>query len=252
LPRVRDKPTQFPLASGGIAAHDDSGIVADETRRINAMLNIGRNDRWVDLKDSGKPGAKPASGATAAATTQPPLPGVSPARHAAPAAAEPAIVHREVPQREPSREPSRDACSREGAPAPSPEEVAGSKLFVGVNIKLKGVEISNCDVLVIEGQVDATINSKVMEISKPGTLTGTAMIDVAEIHGEFSGELTARTKLVVHGTGRVTGTVRYGKLVVAEGGTLDGELKQIDAASPSRSEKGPASESRASSPQPAH
>ena len=216
------------------------------------MLNIGRNDRWVDLKDSGKTPAKPAPGTTAT-TTQPPLPGVSPARPAAPAAAEPAIVHREPPQREPSsREPSRDVSAREATPAPSPEEAAGSKLFVGVNIKLKGVEISNCDVLVIEGQVDATINSKVMEISKPGTLTGTAMIDVAEIHGEFSGELTARTKLVVHGTGRVTGTVRYGKLVVAEGGTLDGELKQIDAASPARPEKASASESRAASAQPAH
>jgi cytoskeletal protein CcmA (bactofilin family) len=218
------------------------------------MLNIGRNDRWVDLKDSGKTPAKPASGTTAAATAQPPLPGVSPARQAPSAATEPPIVHREVAQREPlsrepsSREPQRDVSTREAAPAPSPEEVAGSKLFVGVNIKLKGVEISNCDVLVIEGQVDATINSKVMEISKPGTLTGTAMIDVAEIHGEFSGELTARTKLVVHGTGRVTGTVRYGKLVVAEGGTLDGELKQIDSASPSRPEK----ESRASPGQPAH
>ena len=213
------------------------------------MLNIGRNDRWVDLKDAGKTPAKPAPGTTAAATTQPPLPGVSPARQAPSAAAEPPIVHREAPQREPSpREPQRDVSARESTPAPSPEEVAGSKLFVGVNIKLKGVEISNCDVLVIEGQVDATINSKVMEISKPGTLTGTAMIDVAEIHGEFSGELTARTKLVVHGTGRVTGTVRYGKLVVAEGGTLDGELKQIDAASPARPEK----ESRASSAQPAH
>src|SRR6187455_2965257 len=218
------------------------------------MLNIGRNDRWVDLKDSSKTPAKPAAGTAATATAQPPLPGVSPARTAA-AATEPPILHRDPPQREPSsrepasRESHREVSGREVAPQPSPEEVAGSKLFVGVNIKLKGVEISNCDVLVIEGQVDATINSKVMEISKPGTLTGTAVIDVAEIHGEFSGELTARKKLVVHGTGRVTGTVRYGKLVVAEGGTLDGELKQIDAASPSRSEKGPASESRASSPQ---
>ena len=227
------------------------------------MLNIGRNDRWVDLKDSSKTPAKPATGTAAGATAQPPLPGVSPARQPAPAATEPPIVHRDAPQREPSlrepslrepssREPHRDASAREATPAPSPEEVAGSKLFVGVNIKLKGVEISNCDVLVIEGQVDATINSKVMEISKPGTLTGTAMIDVAEIHGEFSGELTARTKLVVHGTGRVTGTVRYGKLVVAEGGTLDGELKQIDAASPSRPEKASASETRTSSAQPAH
>ena len=205
------------------------------------MLNLGRNDRWVDVKDSAKSEAKPT---VSNAMPQPntPTSTVRPSQT-------PGATLRETTTRE---MPSAPSPAPTAVVAPSPEEKAGSKLFVGVNIKLKGVEISNCDVLVIEGQVDATINSKVMEISKPGTLTGTAMIDVAEIHGEFSGELTARTKLVVHGTGRVTGTVRYGKLVVAEGGTLDGELKQIDAASPSRSEKGPASESRASSPQPAH
>jgi cytoskeletal protein CcmA (bactofilin family) len=108
-------------------------------------------------------------------------------------------------------------------------ETLGSKLFVGVNIKLKGVEISDCDVLVIEGHVEATVHSKTMQIAKPGTLAGTALIDVAEIHGEFSGELTARTRLVVHGTGRVRGTVRYGKLVVAEGGELNGDVKRLDA-----------------------
>jgi cytoskeletal protein CcmA (bactofilin family) len=198
------------------------------------MLNLGRNDRWVDVKEPNKPGVKPAatsatpqpgtviSGAmpTPRPNPQPPTPASTPAPVAAasPAPAAPDVV------------PS----PREVAPQPSPEEVAGSKLFVGVNIKLKGVEISNCDVLVIEGQVDATINSKVMEISKPGTLTGTAVIDVAEIHGEFSGELTARKKLVVHGTGRVTGNVRYGKLVVAEGGTVTGEVRQIDQAADAR------------------
>jgi len=107
-------------------------------------------------------------------------------------------------------------------------------------------------VLVIEGQVDATVNSKVMEISKPGTLTGTAVIDIAEIHGEFSGELTARTKLVVHGTGRVTGTVRYGKLVVAEGGMLMGELKQIDAAAPDVRAKESSDTRSPAQAQPAH
>jgi len=222
------------------------------------MLNIGRNDRWVDLKDSSKTPAKPAAGTAATATAQPPLPGVSPARTAAPAATELPILHRDPPHREPSsrepasRESQREASGREATPAPSPEEVAGSKLFVGVNIKLKGVEISNCDVLVIEGQVDATINSKVMEISKPGTLTGTAVIDIAEIHGEFSGELTARTKLVVHGTGRVTGTVRYGKLVVAEGGMLMGELKQIDAAAPDVRAKESSDTRSPAQAQPAH
>jgi cytoskeletal protein CcmA (bactofilin family) len=191
------------------------------------MLNLGRNDRWVDVKEPNKPGAKPAvtpaapqPGSVISGAMPTPRPAPQPVTPApAPAAAAPAPA-----ATEPSPSP------REVAPQPSPEEVAGSKLFVGVNIKLKGVEISNCDVLVIEGQVDATINSKVMEISKPGTLTGTAVIDVAEIHGEFSGELTARKKLVVHGTGRVTGNVRYGKLVVAEGGTVTGEVRQIDQA----------------------
>ena len=116
-------------------------------------------------------------------------------------------------------------------------DAPGSKLFIGVNIKLKGVEISDCDVLVIEGQVDATVHSKLMQIASPGTLHGTALIDVAEIHGEFAGELTARTRLVVHATGRVSGTIRYGKLVIAEGGELNGDVKRLDPgeAQPQRS-----------------
>jgi cytoskeletal protein CcmA (bactofilin family) len=121
--------------------------------------------------------------------------------------------------------------------ASAPAEVPRSKLAVGVNIKLKGVEISDCDVFVIEGQVEATVHSKMMEIARPGTLAGTALIDVAEVHGEFSGELTARTKLIVHGTGRVSGKIRYGKLVVAEGGELTGDVKRLDdAAQPSSGE----------------
>jgi len=41
--------------------------------------------------------------------------------------------------------------------------------------------------------------------------------------------LTARAKLIVHGTGRVSGTIRYGKLIVAEGGVLSGDVQRLDA-----------------------
>jgi cytoskeletal protein CcmA (bactofilin family) len=114
-------------------------------------------------------------------------------------------------------------------PTPA-KDTPESKLFVGINIKLKGVEITDCDALVIEGQVEATVHSKAMEIAKPGTLKGNAQIDIAEIHGEFVGELTARTRLVVHGTGRVSGTIRYGKLVIAEGGEITGDVKRLETA----------------------
>lgn len=100
----------------------------------------------------------------------------------------------------------------------------GSKLTVGPNIKLKGVEITDCDTLVVEGLVEATMDSRVIQISEQGAFKGSAEIDVAEIRGEFNGNLTVRQKLVIYSTGKVTGTIRYGKLVIEEGGQLSGEI----------------------------
>ena len=104
------------------------------------------------------------------------------------------------------------------------EKGGGSKLTVGPNIKLKGVEITDCDTLVVEGLVEATMDSRVIQIAEQGAFKGSAEIDVAEIRGEFSGNLTVRQKLVIYSTGKVTGTIRYGKLVIEEGGQLAGEI----------------------------
>src|SRR5262245_38901383 len=45
---------------------------------------------------------------------------------------------------------------------------SGAKLTVGPNIKLKGVEITDCDTLVVEGLVEATMDSRVMQIAETG------------------------------------------------------------------------------------
>jgi cytoskeletal protein CcmA (bactofilin family) len=108
----------------------------------------------------------------------------------------------------------------------------GSKLIVGPNIKLKGVEITDCDTLVVEGLVEATMDSRVMEIAEQGAFKGSAEIDVAEIYGQFDGNLTVRQKLVIYATGKVTGKIRYGKLVIEEGGQLSGDIQFGSAHSP--------------------
>lgn len=104
-------------------------------------------------------------------------------------------------------------------------EHGGSKLTVGPNIKLKGVEITDCDTLVVEGTVEATMDSRVIQITQQGAFHGSAEIDIAEIHGEFTGSLTVRQKLVIHSTGKVSGKIRYGKIVIEEGGQLSGEIE---------------------------
>ena len=108
--------------------------------------------------------------------------------------------------------------------ASSTTESGGSKLTVGPNIKLKGVEITDCDTLVVEGTVEATMDSRVIQITEQGAFRGSAEIDIAEIHGEFDGSLTVREKLVIFSTGKVTGKIRYGKVVIEEGGQLSGEI----------------------------
>lgn len=108
----------------------------------------------------------------------------------------------------------------------------GSKLIVGPDIKLKGVEITDCDTLVVEGRVEASMDSRVMQIAEHGVYSGTVGIDVAEIHGRFEGELTARKQLVIHATGRVSGTIRYGKLTIEEGGELSGDISTLSGTAP--------------------
>ncbi len=114
----------------------------------------------------------------------------------------------------------------------------GSKLTVGPNIKLKGVEITDCDTLVVEGLVEATMDSRVMQIAEQGAFKGSAEIDIAEIRGLFDGNLTVREKLVIHSTGKVTGKIRYGKIVVEEGGQLSGEISFGAATGSSSSSSG--------------
>ncbi|MEP7069214.1 MAG: polymer-forming cytoskeletal protein, partial [Usitatibacter sp.] len=109
------------------------------------------------------------------------------------------------------------------------EDPGGSKLIVGPNIKLKGVEIDDCDTLVVEGRVEATMVSRAIQIAENGAFIGKVDVDVAEIRGDFKGEMTARKKLVIHASGRVSGKIRYGKMLVQEGGEMSGDIGALAA-----------------------
>ena len=119
-----------------------------------------------------------------------------------------------------------------GTPAPLGASGSGAsaKLTVGANIKLRGVEITDCDTLVVEGTVEASMNSRVIQIAERGEFKGKAEIDIAEVRDTFDGDLTVRQKLVVFATGKVTGKIRYGKIVIEEGGQISGEISCSAAA----------------------
>lgn len=109
-------------------------------------------------------------------------------------------------------------------PSSAPAAAASAMLTVGPNIKLKGVEITDCDTLLVEGTVEATMKSRVIQIADKGTFKGSVEVDIAEVRGTFDGDLTAHEKLVIFATGEVSGKTRYGKIIIEEGGRLSGEV----------------------------
>jgi len=107
------------------------------------------------------------------------------------------------------------------------------KLVVGREITLAG-EITDCDILVVEGTVRASLqDSRRFEITETGVFEGKVEIDVAEIKGRFEGELTARGRLLIRRTGQVVGRIRYAELEIERGGQISGDVQVItDAAVP--------------------
>ena len=129
--------------------------------------------------------------------------------------------------------PAPVAANTASTPSTTETETAErkeSKLVVGHDIKIKGVEISDCDTLVVEGRVEATLDSRVLEIAEHGVFQGTIAVDQAEIRGRFEGEITVRKQLIVHGTGKVSGKVRYAKIRIEEGAEIAGDLAVLDKA----------------------
>lgn len=111
----------------------------------------------------------------------------------------------------------------------------GRRLIVGREICLSG-EITACDTLVVEGQVEATLNeSHRIEIAESGYFKGKVDIAIAEIKGRFDGELIARERLIIRKSGRVAGTIAFAEIEIERGGEVSGDVKLLG---PSESQDG--------------
>ena len=101
---------------------------------------------------------------------------------------------------------------------------ASQKLTIGPGIHLKG-QISNCDTLLVEGDIEASAVTRSIEISACGTFSGDAEIERADISGQFDGELTVADHLTIRSTGRVSGKIRYNSIEIEAGGQIAGDIQ---------------------------
>ncbi|MBT5415489.1 MAG: polymer-forming cytoskeletal protein [Rhodospirillaceae bacterium] len=117
---------------------------------------------------------------------------------------------------------------RAAEPRPGPLQGEGKKLVVGRDIALNG-EISACDRLIVEGEVNASLaECREIEIADGGVYKGAAEIETAEIAGLFEGEMIAHNRLIIRHTGVVRGKIRYGMIEIQPGGLISGDIAELD------------------------
>ncbi len=117
------------------------------------------------------------------------------------------------------------------APAARPGTSERRALVVGRGIALAGGAISDCERLEVHGTVEVSLNHALeLSIAETGVFRGEAEIEEADISGAFDGAITAKVRLVVRATGKLSGTIRCARLMVEEGAQVSGRIEMIATA----------------------
>jgi cytoskeletal protein CcmA (bactofilin family) len=101
-------------------------------------------------------------------------------------------------------------------------------VVVGKGTKIVG-QIGHCARLEIQGTVEGTVVADTILIREGGIVTGELQAAHAEIHGRFEGVLRVKDDLDVCATGYVRGELSYGRLSVAKGGHISGDINAATA-----------------------
>lgn len=111
--------------------------------------------------------------------------------------------------------------------AKSDQHAEPKVLLIGREISLTG-QITACDKVVVEGRVEAQLTeSRFVEISETGQFKGSAEVEEAEIRGRFEGRLSVRGRLLIRGSGKVSGEIAYGQVEIECGGEISGTVQTV-------------------------
>ncbi|HJV23578.1 MAG TPA: polymer-forming cytoskeletal protein [Holophagaceae bacterium] len=116
-----------------------------------------------------------------------------------------------------------------GGKKQKPQPAPAVHTILGRDMVFKGEIIAGGKSLRVEGTVDGSIQSEGEVIVAPGGLvTGLVLAKHLVVTGKVKGTVKTTECLEIHGTGFVEGEVEVGRLVVDEGGILQGTCVRRD------------------------
>lgn len=107
----------------------------------------------------------------------------------------------------------------------SMEKAAGKASVIAAGIKVTG-EISGTENILVEGRVDGRISlaGNDVTIGRTGQVKADVTAKTIRVAGEVSGDLIARERVVISGTGNVHGNVAAPRVVLEDGAIFKGSI----------------------------
>jgi len=97
-------------------------------------------------------------------------------------------------------------------------------VVIGNGVKIKG-EITDADLVQIDGSADVTMVTDNLMVGSGGDLKGVVTSHNAEIWGNLDGDLKISGTLTIQEQGSVSGNIEYENLQVKLGGRISGDIK---------------------------
>lgn len=123
--------------------------------------------------------------------------------------------------------------------APSASVATGDdrRLLIGPGITMSG-EIDSCDVLVVEGTVEASLRgARTLDVAETGVFYGAVEIDEATVSGRFEGDIVVNGRLTITSTGSITGSIAYREMAMEAGAMIDGKVSPLSASGSAKADK---------------
>ena len=116
---------------------------------------------------------------------------------------------------------------RPAATSPVVAPVAGTRAHgtsvIGKAVKITG-QIESTEDVQIEGQVDGDVRGQTVTIGANARVKGTVYGETVEVAGTVEGKIEAR-KVVITGTGHMTGDVIHADIRIESGAFIEGHLR---------------------------
>jgi cytoskeletal protein CcmA (bactofilin family) len=100
-----------------------------------------------------------------------------------------------------------------------------NNLVIGEGVTFKG-SISAPGKAVINGNVSGELTADDLLIGTKGQVTGSVRAREIDVHGELNEDIVCKEHLLIHSTGKVSGTLEYHELEIQRGGKFKGNMNQ--------------------------